>query len=108
MGNADRLTIEGGTPGAVLMDNAGAGRADVAHAARPSARTVILCGPGNNSGDGFVAARLLAARGHSISLYLLGERARLKGDAAGAAKAYEAAGHAMQDLASADFAPGDL
>jgi len=86
MGEADRLTIAGGTPGIDLMERAGAAVADVAANLAPLQREIaVLCGPGNNGGDGFVAARILAARGWRVRLYLLGERAALKGDAAVAA-----------------------
>jgi hydroxyethylthiazole kinase-like uncharacterized protein yjeF len=84
MAEADRLTIAGGTPGMTLMENAGRAVADAA-AALQGRRVVVVAGPGNNGGDGFVAARHLAERGYSVRVSFTGERARLKGDAAIAA-----------------------
>jgi len=87
MAEADRLTIAGGTAGIVLMEQAGAAvAAAVAQAHAPGARVAVVAGPGNNGGDGFVAARLLAERGYDVTLLLLGDLGRLKGDAALAAK----------------------
>jgi NAD(P)H-hydrate epimerase len=85
MGDADRLTIAGGTAGIVLMENAGRAVADAVSRRWPLRPVVMLCGPGNNGGDGFVAARILAERGWPVRLSLLGERETLKGDAAIAA-----------------------
>jgi hydroxyethylthiazole kinase-like uncharacterized protein yjeF len=79
---ADAAAMAAGTPGLELMENAGTAIADaICTRYQPSAVTV-LCGPGNNGGDGFVVARVLAGRGWPVRLALLGDAARLKGDAA--------------------------
>lgn len=64
----DRATIESGIPGLVLMERAGAAVADAAaRMVSPSCGTVVVyTGPGNNGGDGFVAARLLMERGYTV------------------------------------------
>jgi hydroxyethylthiazole kinase-like uncharacterized protein yjeF len=80
MAEADRLTIAGGVPGIELMENAGRAVADLA-ATLPGRRVVIVAGPGNNGGDGFVAARHLAERGYKVRVSFVGDRDRLKGDA---------------------------
>ena len=86
MAEADRLAIAGGTPGIALMEKAGWAVADAVAARHPlGTRIVAVAGPGNNGGDGFVAARVLAERGYPVRLTLMGERDRLKGDAAQAA-----------------------
>lgn len=83
MAQADQAAIAAGTLGLVLMERAGKGVADsVSRRARPGQRILVLCGPGNNGGDGFVAARLLRERGFAVTLALAGERAALTGDAA--------------------------
>src|SRR5271166_2774236 len=77
MGEADRLAIAAGTPGIALMERAGLAVADEAvRLTRSQGRIVVLCGPGNNGGDGFIAARLLARRGYPIELGLLGRARR--------------------------------
>lgn len=82
MAAADRAAIAAGIHGIELMEKAGRAVA-AALAARWSARPMtVLCGPGNNGGDGFVAARRLAAEGWPVRLGLLGDAARLAGDAA--------------------------
>ena len=88
MGEADRLTIAGGIPGAALMEKAGRGVADAISRRWPVRPLVVLCGPGNNGGDGFVAARVLAERGWPVRVALLGSVAALRGDAAEAAKGW--------------------
>ena len=73
MANADRLTIAGGVAGITLMERAGAAIADAVAARHPvGSRVAVLAGPGNNGGDGFVAARLLAQRGFSVQLMFAG------------------------------------
>ncbi len=86
MAQADRLAIAGGVAGSELMENAGEAVADrigLSHAA--GTRVVVVAGPGNNGGDGFVAARILVQRGYAVRLLLFGDPGRLKGAAAGAA-----------------------
>jgi hydroxyethylthiazole kinase-like uncharacterized protein yjeF len=86
MAEADRMAIAGGVPGITLMKNAGRAVADVACRAVECRRVVVVAGPGNNGGDGFVAARYLAERGYVVRVCFVGERTRLKGDAALAAE----------------------
>ncbi len=89
MAEADRLTIAGGTAGLTLMENAGRAVAQAVLGRRnDGSRVVVLAGPGNNGGDGFVAARLLAERGYTVTVLLAGTLEKLKGDAAAAAKAW--------------------
>ncbi len=86
MAAVDAAAIAGGTPGIALMRNAGAAVARAARGMAPEgARVLVVCGPGNNGGDGVVAARLLAQAGHRVDLRLLGRREALSGDAALAA-----------------------
>jgi hydroxyethylthiazole kinase-like uncharacterized protein yjeF len=87
MAKADRLAIEGGTPGIRLMENAGRAVADAVTAHSPGS-VCVVAGPGNNGGDGFVCARILAERGYPVRLLLLGDRDRLKGDAAEASRSW--------------------
>jgi ADP-dependent NAD(P)H-hydrate dehydratase / NAD(P)H-hydrate epimerase len=104
MAEADRLTIAGGVAGMTLMENAG--RAVAGFAATPRGRhVVVVAGPGNNGGDGFVAARHLAERGYSVRVSFVGDRDRLKGDAALAAERWDGSVEpASPDaLASADI-----
>jgi ADP-dependent NAD(P)H-hydrate dehydratase / NAD(P)H-hydrate epimerase len=92
----DRLTTERfGIPSIELMRSAAKAVADVALRAFPPARRVtVLCGKGNNGGDGAMAARLLTERGLEVTVLLLGLAKELKGDAATAWAELDAAGMA--------------
>ena len=84
---ADKAAISSGTTGEVLMEAAGASVVSAIHERWPvdpksEQRAVILCGPGNNGGDGFVVGRLLAEAGWQVQLGLLGAVEDLKGEAA--------------------------
>ncbi|MGF1641020.1 MAG: NAD(P)H-hydrate dehydratase [Rhodospirillales bacterium] len=82
MYRADAAAMRAGIPGVTLMEAAGTAIArEIRRRWRPR-RLAVLCGPGNNGGDGFVVARLLAAQGWPVRLGLLGTVADLKGDAA--------------------------
>ena len=84
MYRADRLAIEAGTPGVTLMENAGAACADMICRHYEACRVTVLCGAGNNGGDGFVIARLLRDRGWTVRAALAGSAERIGGDAAAA------------------------
>jgi ADP-dependent NAD(P)H-hydrate dehydratase / NAD(P)H-hydrate epimerase len=105
MAEADRLAIAGGVAGIGLMERAGNAVAAAAATRHPAgSRVVVVAGPGNNGGDGFVAARLLAERGDRVQILLVGEAGRLKGDAALAAKKWRGSVAAAEPggLAGAD------
>src|SRR5262245_13035004 len=95
---ADRRTIEEiGLPGAVLMENAGAAVVDAIGRRVPSARRlVVLCGRGNNGGDGFVVAR--RRLGHRPEVLLFGRRSEVKGDARVHLGAYERSGGTLTEV----------
>ena len=83
MGAADDFAIRAGVSGLALMERAGLAVArEAARMACARGRIVVLCGPGGNGGDGFVAARYLRAWGYPTRVHLLGERDALRADAA--------------------------
>ncbi len=82
MALADRAAVSAGIGEAVLMDAAGRAVADAVQRRWSIRPVAVLCGPGDNGGDGFAAARHLAAAGWPIRLGLLGAPERLSGAAA--------------------------
>ena len=84
MREIDRVTSERfGVPSLTLMENAGTSVAEFVLSHYPLAKSIgVICGKGNNGGDGFVAARKLSATGKEVRVLLLADPAELRGDAA--------------------------
>lgn len=101
----DRLAIEKyGVPGVVLMENAGAGAARLLEAAGIDGTVTIVCGKGNNGGDGFVIGRHLDIAGHVVQLVLVCWPEAIRGDAAVNLAVAERSGLAIECLADGDQA----
>jgi len=77
----DARAIAIGVPGIVLMENAARGATDLLLSRGVTEQISIVCGKGNNAGDGFVMARQLTAAGKAVTVELLGNPDHLKGDA---------------------------
>src|SRR6266571_4063943 len=102
MRTLDRWTIEHGTPGHVLMERAGAGAARVLRERlrRPRGPVVVVCGRGNNGGDGFVVARHLRRARVPVEVWLAARPEEVRGDAARMLAAWRRARGAVRALAT--------
>ncbi len=106
MGEVDSAAIRSGIEGYRLMLTAGAAISACVLQHYPEAtRAIVLCGPGNNGGDGYVAARNLMDVGMPVRLYSSIDPGRLKGDAARARDDWPGTIHALSDL---DWREGDV
>jgi len=98
---ADKLAAEAGIPGLTLIEAAGQAIAQAAirmltaHKQQYGCRIAIFCGPGNNGGDGFAAARLLHDRGFKVEVFLASAVEKLAGDAAHMAAAWQTRGEIL-------------
>ncbi|HRH27858.1 MAG TPA: NAD(P)H-hydrate epimerase, partial [Aquabacterium sp.] len=81
MGQADAWAVNAGVSGVALMDRAGSGMCDAITRRWARRPVVVLCGPGNNGGDGLVVARKLSEQGWPVTVALWAPAADVKGDA---------------------------
>jgi len=95
---ADKAAMDSGVSGEMLMEAAGQAVADAIRDRWSPRSVAVLCGPGNNGGDGFVVARLLAAEGWAVKMALLGDVHGLKGDAALMAGRWDGAVEALDPV----------
>ena len=106
MREADRLSTERfGIPGLTLMENAGTACVDylaTAYAGLIGRRIMVLCGKGNNGGDGLVVARLLRERGAAPSVFLFAEHSAVRGDAATNLKRWRESGGELRVVTTTD------
>ncbi len=109
MREVDRLTSKKArVPSLKLMENAGKSVAEFIQARLPDGKrrhVIVVCGKGNNGGDGFVCARYLQARGARVSVHLIGNLPDVKGDAAVNLRRWKRAGKLAVEAASEKSAP---
>ena len=106
----DQAAVErAGMAGITLMENAGAAAWEVLAQAWPGARRItVICGGGNNAGDGYVSARLAAAAGRDVRVIVLKTPGELHGDAATAAQRFLQAGSSVQSWSGQDLCAADV
>ncbi|KAA8562954.1 Bifunctional NAD(P)H-hydrate repair enzyme Nnr [Pseudomonas extremaustralis] len=95
MAEADRLSVVAGVSSFALMSNAGAAVAHEIQRRWTPRPLVVLCGPGNNGGDGFVTAHRLAEAGWPVTLAMWGNPSALKGEAKQHAQRWQGAVHTL-------------
>lgn len=109
MKEIDRIAIqERGIPSLELMEHAAqavAGETLALLGGAPERRVLVLCGPGNNGGDGIAAARLLMEQGVQVRTVLVGNAAHMTDDARAMARRLEAAGGRLEPWAGAEKLP---
>ncbi len=105
MARADQLAMEGGVKTLRLMEAAGKAVADAIIEHYYQRSVLVLCGPGNNGGDGFVVAQLLKQRGWPVQVRLIGDQLALRGDAAVVAAQWtgRVVQPTLQDIEDADL-----
>ncbi|MBL1277770.1 MAG: NAD(P)H-hydrate dehydratase [Ectothiorhodospiraceae bacterium] len=105
----DRMAIDDhGIPGASLMARAGQAAFEVLQRRWPRCRSLgVLCGVGNNGGDGFIVARLAHEAGYSVRVWQVGDVAKIRGDALNARQQMQAAGLGVEPFTGNDFGDAD-
>ena len=106
----DRIVIqENQIPGLTLMERAGLAAFNVLKECWPEARQIaVVCGAGNNAGDGYILAKCAMEQGLSVKLYALTQPQALKGDAGSAAKAFLKHKGGLQDSIADVFEDADV
>lgn len=98
---AELLAVQAGISNDQLMEAAGRALANQVIERRPKGRIFVFCGPGNNGGDGYVAARHLQDKGYAPQVYSYGDSKKLQGEARTAFSQWTESTHSLQEFRSA-------